>query len=371
MFKVLPQSPQHNFTLSRLFLNEPPNLILRTFPPVLQLDRNRLRLQTAGAACRLRLNKRLFLRPKTELRSEITLLVKLLPRGNEFIPLFFRNIPELVKFLPFFLRQTVHQHVTGFLRLELRNLTPVLHPERQRLRRFLTGTTRQLFLMKAFFPIRQFKHFPAAVKSVVRLAFFNVITPRFLKHLPQCFPLQNTRRFTLLFRILHILPRSRLRRFRNNFRFLEQPCYFPHNLTDQPDRRLFRFEACILIEKTFPMLSHMPDRRSIIQHRFDLPQRCFRPFHNVLVTEIRQRFRFLFPHRLRKRQYRIRRNLPIADQIMNACPFPCPFGKTPPQMSLVRTVKRHLFTPATERHIECFSIQRFRRYHYVFRSPPL
>ena len=51
---------------------------------------------------------------------------------------------------------------------------------------------------------------------------------------------------------------------------------------------------------------------------------------------------------------------------MNACPFPCPFGKTPPQMSLVRTVKRHLFTPATERHIECFSIQRFGCHHDVF-----
>ena len=119
------------------------------------------------------------------------------------------------------------------------------------------------------------------------------------------------------------------------------------------------------------MLPHTPDRRSIIQHRFDLPQRCFRPFHNVLVTEIRQRFRFLFPHRLRKRQYRIRRNLPIADQIMNAYPFPRPFGKIPFQMLLVRTVKRHLFTPATERHIERFPVQRLRRYHYVFRSPPL
>ena len=277
------------------------------------------------------------------------------------------------KFLPFFLRQMLDQHVTGFLRLGLRNLTPVLHPERQRLRRFLTGTTRQLFLMEGFFPIRQFKHFPAAVKSMVRLAFFNVITPRFLKHLPQRFPLQNTRCFTLLFQFCfpHMFLHHLLRHFRNNFRFLEQPRYFPHNLTNQTDRRLFRFEACILIVKTLPMLPHTPDRRSIIQHRFDLPQRCFRPFHNVLVTEIRQRFRFLFPHRLRKRQYRIRRNLPIADQIMNAYPFPRPFGKIPFQMLLVRTVKRHLFTPATERHIECFSIQRFRRYHYVFRSPPL
>ena len=225
--------------------------------------------------------------------------------------------------------------------------------------------------MEGFFPIRQFKHFPAAVKNVVFLTFFNVITPRFLKHLPQRFPLQNTRCFTLLFRILHILPRSRLRHFRNNFRFLEQPRYFPHNLTDQPDRRLFRFEACILIVKTLPMLPHTPDRRSIIQHRFDLPQRCFRPFHNVLVTEIRQNCRFLSTDFLRKRQDRSDRNLTVTDQIMNAYPFPCPFGKTPFQMFLVRTMKRHLFTPATERHIECFSIQRFRRYHYVFRSPPL
>ena len=272
-------------------------------------------------------------------------LIKLLPRGNEFIPLFLRNIPMFIKFLPFFLRQTVHQHVTGFLRLGLRSLTPVLHPERQRLRRFLSGTTRQLFLMEAFFPIRQFKHFPAAVKNVVFLTFFNVITPRFLKHLPQRFPLQNTRCFTFLFCVLHMLPCSRIRRFRNNFRFLEQPRYFPHNLTNQTDRRLFRFEACILIVKTLPMLPHTPDHRSIIQHRFDLPQRCFRPFHYVLVTEIRQNLRFLSTDFLRKRQKRIRRNLPIADQIMNACPFPGSPRKTPPQMLLVRTVKRHFISP--------------------------
>ncbi len=113
-----------------LFLNELPNLLLRMFPPVLQFVRNRLRFQTASTAFRLCLNKCLFFCPETELRSEITLLVKLLPRGNEFIPLFFRNIPMFTKFLPFFLRQMLDQHVTGFLRLGLRSLTPVLHPER-------------------------------------------------------------------------------------------------------------------------------------------------------------------------------------------------------------------------------------------------
>ena len=82
---------------------------------------------------------------------------------------------------------------------------------------------RQLFLMEGFFPIRQFKHFPAAVKSVIHFAFFYILTPRFLKHLPQRFPLQKTLRFTLLFLfcVLHTLQRSRNRLFRNNFRFPE------------------------------------------------------------------------------------------------------------------------------------------------------
>ncbi len=222
--------------------------------------------------------------------------------------------------------------------------------------------------MEGFFPIRQFKHFPAAVKSMVFLTFFNVITPRFLKHLPQRFPLQNTRCFTLLFLfcVLHMLPCSRLRRFRYNFRFPEQIRYFPHNLTDQTDRRLFRFKTRILIVKTLPMLPHTPDRRSIIQHRFDLPQRCFRPFHNVLVTEIRQNCRFLFSYFFRERQERIHRNLPVTDQIMNACPFPRPFGKIPFQMFLVRTMKRHLIASSAQCHIERFSIQRFGCHHDVF-----
>ena len=119
------------------------------------------------------------------------------------------------------------------------------------------------------------------------------------------------------------------------------------------------------------MFPHTPKQRSITQHRFDFPQRCFRPFHNVLVTEIRQCFRFLLPHRFRKWQYRPGRNFTVTDQIMNACPFPRPFGKIPFQMFLVRTVKRHLFTPATERHIERFSIQRLGRHHDVFSSPSL
>ena len=56
---------------------------------------------------------------------------------------------------------------------------------------------------------------------------------------------------------------------------------------------------------------------------------------------------------------------------MNACPFAGSPRKTPPQMLLVRTMQRHLFSSPAQRHIERFSIQRFRRYHYVFRCPPL
>ena len=251
----------------------------------------------------------------------------LFPRLPPRFPHVFHGGKFLFRRLPAFFKHSPEMRLKRTFRLTFRHRFPVCHPVRDL--RWSFAETAQMFLMFQirYLRLRQLES-ASAEKSMILPAFRLIFVPCAIADFPEF-------RIAAAWSRNYFFRNKLLCNFRSRNRLPEKFC----DSAEQIFGFLFLLLSMVLHRKAFPVLPHLPDCRPVGNKTLQSSRRAFQPLCNLLVREIRQNLRFLDTDFLRKRQKRIRRNLPIADQIMNACPFSGSPRKTPPQMLLVRTVK--------------------------------